>query len=552
MVACIMEMSSAIKEDFISFQGLMKLTRDHVSGLVYSRTNKSSSGYRESGNSSDWTCPNTRCNFVNFAKRNECFRCTTLRHQAKHKSTAAAYESAVDDDGSTQVGTNPCNTIILRGLDALTTEETLLTALAKITSLEPKNCYVMRNFTTGVSMGYGFMEFETATDGRKIREHFHRKQSFEVDGKIIMVDYAKNTYSTILASLQYQNMGDQSQQSYDYEGTAYRQPTEYELQAIAASSANSMNSVKQQADQYGSTSAATTAAYQPSAAETTSYSTSELPQYPDPDPTQYVWDEQTGYYYDHSTGLYYDANSQYYYNMTTQEFMYWDHESKTYRPVPSQDSNSKDSDHKEQKKQKAKNIAKEMEKWAKSQNKKSKSSAPAPMAAPVTPDITTQAATAASNKQAAADMAYDVLMGNKKFAQPQTPSRRNDDLMPPPSFAAGMKRPAPPHQPPPQTNGLVASYGDGDYSDDEDDAMNEANHIDRQKLTCNLCERKFNSTAILEKHISMSDLHKENLAKLQSKSQGQFTKQYRDRAKERRLKEGNTGRAGGFLHPQRV
>lgn len=64
-----------------------------------------------------------------------------------------------------------------------------------------------------------------------------------------------------------------------------------------------------------------------------------------------------------------------------------------------------------------------MEKWAKSQNKKSKSSAPAPMAAPVTPDITTQAATAASNKQAAADMAYDVLMGNKKFAQPQTPSR---------------------------------------------------------------------------------------------------------------------------------
>lgn len=44
--------------------------------------------------------------------------------------------------------------------------------------------------------------------------------------------------------------------------------------------------------------------------------------------------------------------------MTTQEFMYWDHESKTYRPVPSQDSNSKDSDHKEQKKQKAKNIAK--------------------------------------------------------------------------------------------------------------------------------------------------------------------------------------------------
>ena len=38
----------------------MKLTRDHVSGLVYSRTNKSSSNFREGGNNSDWTCPNPR------------------------------------------------------------------------------------------------------------------------------------------------------------------------------------------------------------------------------------------------------------------------------------------------------------------------------------------------------------------------------------------------------------------------------------------------------------------------------------------------------------
>lgn len=64
-----------------------------------------------------------------------------------------------------------------------------------------------------------------------------------------------------------------------------------------------------------------------------------------------------------------------------------------------------------------------------------------------------------------------------------------------------MKRAAPP------PSGLVASYG-GDDSDSEDDAVNEANHIDRQRLTCNLCERKFNSTAILEKHVHMSDLHK--------------------------------------------
>lgn len=66
---------------------------------------------------------------------------------------------------------------------------------------------------------------------------------------------------------------------------------------------------------------------------------------------------------------------------------------------------------------------------------------------------------------------------------------------------AGMKRPAP------VASGLVASYG-GDDSDGEDDVINETNHIDRQKLMCNLCERKFKSTAILEKHVEMSGLHK--------------------------------------------
>ena len=65
------------------------------------------------------------------------------------------------------------------------------------------------------------------------------------------------------------------------------------------------------------------------------------------------------------------------------------------------------------------------------------------------------------------------------------------------------------------TAGLVASYG-ADDSDDDDSMMNESNHIDRQKLTCNLCERKFNSTAVLEKHVKMSDLHKVLYTKLYS------------------------------------
>ena len=68
-----------------------------------------------------------------------------------------------------------------------------------------------------------------------------------------------------------------------------------------------------------------------------------------------------------------------------------------------------------------------MEKWAKSQNKKSKStsSASAPPV-PTVPESSSQSVST-GGKQAAADMAYDVLMGNKKFAQPQPPNRVSTD-----------------------------------------------------------------------------------------------------------------------------
>ncbi|KAF6036296.1 RBM5 [Bugula neritina] len=157
------------------WQGLMRImceSGEHVSGLVYSRRNprhSSRSDHRDPPVHADWTCSN--CNFINFAKRSECYRCSTPKH--------------------------PRSSVIIRGLDGLTTERSLLDALAAVTSLEPKNCYVMRNFTTGVSLGYAFMEFDSAMDGKKVRDHFNTKQSFEVDGKLAMVEYAKNTYSTM-------------------------------------------------------------------------------------------------------------------------------------------------------------------------------------------------------------------------------------------------------------------------------------------------------------------------------------------------------------------
>lgn len=63
--------------------------------------------------------------------------------------------------------------------------------------------------------------------------------------------------------------------------------------------------------------------------------------------------------------------------------------------------------------------------------------------------------------------------------------------------------------------------------------------VDFGNLTCLLCKRAFQTLEILNKHVKMSNLHKENLQKLNANEQSDSAGiAYRDRAKERRLKYG--------------
>lgn len=88
--------------------------------------------------------------------------------------------------------------LLLRGLDALTNELSILEMLGTITALTIKNINVVRNHRTGISRGYAFVEMNSAEDGYKLLETIGRLQSpLEVDGKAILATYAKNTYSTL-------------------------------------------------------------------------------------------------------------------------------------------------------------------------------------------------------------------------------------------------------------------------------------------------------------------------------------------------------------------
>lgn len=301
-----------------------------------------------------------------------------------------------------------------------------------------------------------------------------------------------------------------------------------------------------------------------------------------PDLSLYQYDESSGYYYDPMTGLYYDSNSQYYYNSEIGEYLYWDQEKSTYVIATAQQmdasasnalninatvaestnsyvaqattpestldnsvmtNNGQSDDKKDNKKvdQKhdkvkvAKKIVKDMEKWAKQLNQKKdmmQAVPPAPIKE-IEPVVVAKPQPLQRNMAGYADVGFSIL---------ENKERGKTTLELATSSSA--------------TNKLVSTYtSDSDNEQFEQhqslSELNEKDYVDFEKLTCLLCKRAFQSSEILTKHLKMSNLHKENLQKLNLKciedkkngngtGYGSTTLSYRDRAKERRLKYGES------------
>lgn len=257
-------------------------------------------------------------------------------------------------------------------------------------------------------------------------------------------------------------------------------------------------------------------------------------QYPQPNPSLY--DETSGYYYDPTSGLYYDPVSHYYYNNESGVFLYYDQTSGTYVSADSafgtqvKSDEKKEEDPKRKKEEKpqdkvkvAKKIVKDMEKWAKQLNQKKDMGA-----APPPPSFSREEIKASSSKSTYADVGFSIL--EKK--------ERNPNLM---GIISSNSN----------TNKLVSYGSDSDEQAEERPkpstvipATTEKDYIDFEKRTCNLCKRAFPSTDVLQKHLTMSQLHKDNLQKhnltrgVSEAGQMNNAGSYRDRAKERRQKYG--------------
>ncbi|XP_050422171.1 RNA-binding protein 5 [Adelges cooleyi] len=495
----------------------------------------------------DWWC---KCNAHNFKRRESCFVC------------GASRETGEIFDHSKEVSSFPTHTVLLRGLDILTTEENVLKAIQTLSTLPIRSVRIGRNPVTNVSKGICYLEMNNVVDAMYLHNALVVEDPLLIDGKEVLVSYCKltpvgpvATASMGNAAVEAAKWSNQKPDTPGYSPADIPKLAEYSANMYAKTPAERASYTQYYTNYYmdkiqkgesislpnmsATPPAAMTAGavVMPQVVPTMTAAKPNVPlsqppsgkgetTYPPPDVSTYQYDSTSGYYYDPYTKLYYDANSQYYFNPSTNNFVYWDGTRKTYLLAPTNNKDgaaavagaetakeettaSEEKPKDDDKVKVAKRIAKDMEKWAKTLNQK-KITAKQSMVSP-------QVASQAARMQAAADIGYTV-MGSKAA------DKR--------SFAATVAAPAPPE----------------DASDNDNDVMEEANrdedeqHTDWNKLACLLCKRQFGSKDILIKHQQMSDLHKQNLKNwykergLDPDDESMRVSQYRDRAKERRMK----------------
>ena len=505
--------------------------------------------------SSDWFC--IKCGAQNFKRRDNCFKCHASR-----------MESEEGGSGSDEICNYVTKTIMLRNLDALTTEDSVMQVLTTVIPDVVKKVSgvcIGRDPLTSTSRGICYLGTDSTVDALALYGSLtNLSPPLNIDGKTVIMSYCKyNMGDTKKAHEQaitaafpnasqpsmytlsdVDSLAEYSASRYAKSVIEYQQYYEYYksyfTQQITAGNSITLHQDNQM-DAANAAAAVAQSAIQQMHANKSFYDSTHMAvpsgtdgkRYPIPDISKFTYDKSSGYHYDCSTGLYYDPNSSYYWNTIIQKYLYYDHDKLTYllAPVTSYDytgiqqqaeistepETKKLKPEKQDKVKVAKKIAKDMERWAKTLNQKKESTVCR---------VNVEGNCNSVGSAGSADIGYSVL--EKKNGNPV--------LINCPSFANEVPIGAI------QSTPLVAAYGESESSEDESQ-NDDMDFLDFGKLICNLCKRQLTSAEALAKHAKLSDLHKKNLELRRSstkKADASSKIVYRDRAKERRMKYGDT------------
>lgn len=319
----------------------------------------------------DWYC--IKCGAHNFKRRDVCFKCCASRKES---------EEAVEGNG--EVSPYPTHTVLLRNLDVLSTEETILQAINELSSTSIRSFRMSRDPFTNISLGVCYIDLNSVVESVSLYNALSGGKLI-VDGRTVLVSYAKlppqQSSAPEKPSLPSGGYGREDiPRLAEYSASMYATSPEehaayvkyytqyYEAQIANRTTLSGSSSAPQtQTDSVNAAAAVALSAIQQvqaakeikrqadaprkgklknlagtypvvpipssvSAPHDTALSVS-APKYAAVDTSSYQYDKTSGYYYDSTTGLYYDATSQYYYNPQSQQFLYWDQEKQAYMPV---------------------------------------------------------------------------------------------------------------------------------------------------------------------------------------------------------------------------
>ncbi|CAN8002052.1 unnamed protein product, partial [Ixodes hexagonus] len=288
----------------------------------------------------DWNCG--KCGVNNFRRRDNCFKCSAAREEAEIPNSG---------DGFDEISSVPTNTLLLRNLDVLTTEERVLAVLGQTTNVPIKSLKVARDPKTGTSRGFCYVELHTVAEAAQLDDLLmNLAGQFYVDGRqgktgphdplpgcrFSCSGNTSSVASVALAAAQWTNQPSTDDEWRVSQGAvAAAAPVTYGPHPPDAATAAQMaqEPVMRETPVHTPKASATVSSLGTVMVDGVNY-----PRYPVPDVSTYRYDDKSGYYYDASTGLYYDANSHYYYNAEAQQYMYWNNDKQTYLPAPTSSS----------------------------------------------------------------------------------------------------------------------------------------------------------------------------------------------------------------------
>ncbi|VEN55588.1 unnamed protein product [Callosobruchus maculatus] len=132
--------------------------------------------------SADWFC--IKCGAQNFKRRDNCFKCHASRT-----------ESEEGGSGSDEVCAYPTKTIMMRNLDALTTEDSVMAVLNTVIPDLVKSISAVcvgRDLLTSTSRGLCYLGTESTIDALAIFGSLNNlKTPLTIDGKSVIISYCK-------------------------------------------------------------------------------------------------------------------------------------------------------------------------------------------------------------------------------------------------------------------------------------------------------------------------------------------------------------------------